>query len=206
MTPEQATRRLRRCADCGRFLSSDGDDDLCLACGETANAAVSEHKAVENGSANGSANGSTNGHAAIADLTPIPIETSHPIESPLPTEATAPAESPMPTVTPPRPADAASRSNGAIRPPRGVVIMRPSELHPEKASPVAVKAPVVAVEREEPATAVGIQPRIRPFVDIQPEPMPRPAPEPVDWTLRIVVGVAIGVLVGIVIPLVLTLR
>jgi hypothetical protein len=205
MTPEQATRRLRRCADCGRFLSSDGDDDLCMACGETANAAVSEHKAPENGSANDSANGSANGHAPMGDLTPIPIETPDPIDAPMPTEATALPEPPMPSATAPRPTTTGP-ANGAMRPPRGVVIMRPSELHPEKASPIAVKAPEVAVERQEPPTAVEIQPRIRPFVDVLPEPMPRPAPEPVDWTLRIVVGVAIGVLVGIAIPLVLTLR
>jgi hypothetical protein len=185
MTQEQATRR--RCGECGRFLSTDTTDGTCTACeaenGTTATGTTPEHAAT-NGTANGAANGSV----------AIPIQ--------------APISSAVPARTP-----SASLSTGATRPPRGVVIQRPSELHPEAHSLLALKAPeqlpqavppVRPPEPEAPLDQFDIRARLRSFQEETPEPLPRPAPEPVDWTLRIFVGVAIGVLVGIAIPFLLT--
>ena len=191
----------RRCVECGRFLPSDSVDGLCASCHDNATGTTVERHEFGTGSANGQSK----------SLTQVRFGT------------------PITRASPARSATA-SVSTGAIRPPRGVVIMRPSELHPEKAAPAALKAPEAWVEREEPPIVVGIQPRTRPFAEQRPGPAPRreqrPAPrqeqrsptvaayrpqeEPqssIDmgvWALRIVLGVVIGTLMGIAIPFVLS--
>jgi hypothetical protein len=194
----------RRCAECGRFLPSDSADGLCSSCHENATGTTAERHTLGNGSANGQAKSLTQVRFGT------PITRASPVHG-----ATA------------------SLSTGAIRPPRGVVIMRPSELHPEQASPAALKAPEAWIERDEPKTAVEIQPRIRPHAERPPEPLPerrvaerqeraperrpaqvptyRPQEEPLTgvdlgvWALRIVLGVVIGTLMGLAIPLILSL-
>jgi hypothetical protein len=204
MTVEQATKR--RCTACGRFLSSEADETgSCTSCGTK----------IRQPTKSAAANKAAAPREAVVpqDAVAVPIEKTLGVA---PTRASA------------------SLSREAIRPPRGVVIMRPSELHPDTPVPVVRPAPDPLPDAApEPAPP---PPGARPVARAEPvaQPMPEPrtiqaprieqaapiAPIVADrsanqsegggpslmwWTVRIVVGVTMGILIGIAIPFLLSL-
>jgi hypothetical protein len=128
------------------------------------------------------------------------------------------------------PTDPDSAKNGttrSVRPPRGVVILRPSELHPDAPSPLGRRKPdrALAPRRETTRTPVPMfsaestedvayplppadpwpvgsrQPAVA--RRSQPLPPPRDRGRSLMWGLKVVVGVALGVLVGFAVPFLL---
>jgi hypothetical protein len=209
LTVEQATQRLRRCAECGRFLSSDAIDGLCTSCGETV------HAAAANDTSHDTSHDTSNGPSAAPTSNGTSAAPSGTIADPT-TSGTSPAgadadvdgavailiEAPIANVAPSRGASA-SLSTSAIRP-RGVVILRPSQLHPDATSPIGVKAAEPLIEplvRQRPVE-VTPQPAVEPLP--QPVSVPDRADDTDDWTIRIVVGVIIGILVGVAVPFLLS--
>ena len=185
MTQEQGTQR--RCAECGRFLSASQTEGPCPSCGATVGDVPSTGTVAEtsNGTTLHAANGEARLHGPYGTVA-VPIEPSVPA-APAPNGASA------------------SLSTRATRPPRGVVILRPSQLHPD-AAPIVPRPPEPVAEPEEPSRVVDVAAwRAAPRVDPTPELLPRrPEPDSADWTIRIFVGVAIGVLVGVAVPFLLT--
>lgn len=103
----------------------------------------------------------------------------------------------------------------AVRPEPGVVIPRPSQLHPDEEHPVPkrlppVRPPIVPLAPPPPPTpAAGRSPKPAKAKARQAE---RADPDvnrerriiSVEWIPRLVVGLAIGLLVGIAVPLLLS--
>jgi hypothetical protein len=124
-------------------------------------------------------------------------QTAIPIETPTPQLAAVRARS-----------GSSGSSSSKPKPPRGVVILRPSQLHPDASSPV-MRAPVETSVRPAPPPISAYQSR---DVEVRPieEPMPRLQLDSDGWAvvaawgLRVVLALAVGILVGIVIPFLLS--
>lgn len=159
MTVDQARRR---CTGCGRFLSAEAlEDGACTSCGTAVRRpAATSNDAAAGAEGNGTRATTTDGSSANGAGGP---STDEPEADSVPADAVAvpieaPGGAPAPIGVPPTRASA-SLSTQAIRAPRGVVIMRPSELHPDAPSPVVRPAP----ER---------------LPEVRPDPKPLPAPAP----------------------------
>jgi hypothetical protein len=106
---------------------------------------------------------------------------------------------------------------GAVRPAPGVVIPRPSQLHPDEEHPVPKKLPPVRPPIASPAPSPTTTPAPKAARKAKPARAPVRQVEraetdairerriiSVEWVRRLIVGLAIGLLVGIAVPLLLS--
>lgn len=144
----------RRCTGCGRYLAPEAfETGACTACGTKVRMTPATTVVAP-------------GAVVPEDAVAVPIEKPN-AKKPLgvaPTRATA------------------SLSKQAIRPPKGVVILRPSELHPDAPPPAVRRAPERFPE-PEPEPDAASEPRlvlpatpVEPLASVAPDPAPAQPP------------------------------